>query len=141
VCTDKYSFSPVPNDCSKYLRCDCGVFVEYKCPAGTFFDYKTKVCNLRQHVQCYQSPLKPTVTPVTTTTQTGQLISFPECNESDGLLGYPGDCNLYKQCDNGKWIVNECLDDLHFDYIRKICTYPSIARCLPCSYITLPPKI
>ncbi len=31
-------FSPVYEDCSKFLRCDHGYFVELQCPKGTLFD-------------------------------------------------------------------------------------------------------
>jgi len=37
-CGEEDDFSPVEDDCSKFLRCDHGYFIELKCPKGTLFD-------------------------------------------------------------------------------------------------------
>ncbi len=128
-CTDKYTMSPVPGDCTKYLRCKCGKFIEYQCPVNMNFDYKTKKCSSFDTVECYPGSLvqKPTVMPTIAPVTKPQPVSV--CRPADGLFGLPEDCTQYKECENGQFVVKSCPDDFYFDQINQKCSTTD-ANCI-----------
>jgi len=114
--------SPVIGDCTKYLRCNCGKFIEHKCPMNMNFDYKSKRCDHPENVECYPGSLipRPTVRPSLDTTTLPQTIST--CRASDGLFGLPSDCTKYKECINGQFVVKSCDKNLYFDHVNQKCS-------------------
>ena len=99
------------------------------------FDYKTKICDIPEKVECFPGSLNPKTTdkPTLGTTMISQLNST--CRSSDGLFGLPGDCTKYKECLDGQFQVKTCGDDLYFDQINQKCTNTK-ANCISSKKMT-----
>lgn len=67
-CSSKDDYSGIFGECNKFLRCSNGIYFVFTCAPGTFFDYKRKICDYPQNVEClgpiqstyYASTLVPT---------------------------------------------------------------------------------
>lgn len=110
-CDEKDDYSPVKEDCSKFLRCAHGKFVEFQCAPGTLWDYIRKLCDNPEKTACFN----------------GQTLET--CN--DGIYGVHGNCTQYKVCKNNEFTYERCDSNLLFDYITMECINPSDAKCLP----------
>ena len=90
-CTERDDYTGVANDCSKFLRCVNGEFVEFQCASGTLFDASNKICEHERLVNCLSRPLPET-----------------ECNEADDFSIVPGDCSKFLRCVHGNFIELQC---------------------------------
>ncbi|XP_030372032.1 uncharacterized protein LOC115622270 [Scaptodrosophila lebanonensis] len=52
--SEKQSYLPHPEDCSKYYICIIGKPVLTTCPKGLFWDQKSGYCDLAKYVKCFQ---------------------------------------------------------------------------------------
>ena len=51
-CVEEQDYSGVTTDCSKFLRCVNGKFVEFECAIGTLFNHVTKSCDFAANAIC-----------------------------------------------------------------------------------------
>ncbi|ETN81345.1 chitin binding Peritrophin-A domain protein [Necator americanus] len=70
---------------ASYMFCQYGVWTPRSCPDGAIFDWKTLAC-----VTTSKSP-----------------SYHPKCFEGE-TKSIPGQCSLYKECQNGKWVKKAC---------------------------------
>jgi hypothetical protein len=96
-CTEKDDFTGVLSDCSKFLRCDHGRFVEMKCAPGTLFDSSNRICEHERLVSCLSK------------------VSQDECSLQDDFSPVKNDCSKFRRCSNGKFIELQCPDGTLFD--------------------------
>ena len=70
-CTSSSGLLPVSDDCTKYLQCQWGRFIERPCGPGTHFNARLKICDWPKNAKC-----KPK----------SSTVIFPTESPSEGIL-------------------------------------------------------
>eukprot|EP00106_Octopus_bimaculoides_P015753 XP_014783195.1 PREDICTED: uncharacterized protein LOC106878487 [Octopus bimaculoides] len=102
------------NDCKKYSECVNNAEVELSCGPDELFDDGSKTCYPAVFVTCKQGAVNP---------YTAKLCNFvgrkPDAN----------DCQSYKECVNGKVVVQRCGTGEVFDTANLMCLPPPFGQC------------
>ncbi|KAK9700439.1 Chitin binding Peritrophin-A domain [Popillia japonica] len=104
-----------PKTCSKFVKCDNGLYQEINCREGHWFDLKRGLCDDMNNVEC-------------TIEENPSKIQCP--GKGDYFLPHPTNCDQFVQCTDGNYIIANCHDGLHFNPAVGWCQDPSIAGCL-----------
>ncbi|XP_036366098.1 uncharacterized protein LOC118766647 [Octopus sinensis] len=103
-----------PNDCEKYSECVNNAEVEYSCNPGELFDDGSKMCYPAAFVTCKQGAVN---------TNTAKLCNFV------GRIPDANDCQSYKECVNGKVVVQRCGSGEVFDTANLMCLPSVFGQC------------
>jgi chitinase len=137
-----------PTSCTSYVQCAHGglVAVERECAAGLLWNSERKYCDWEANVLSCEScdcaagattkgphMTETTVTIETTTNDNPAPTVDPTdfcSNSASGLYKYPGNCEKYIQCHNGRSYVQSCSPGTVFNSNNNQCDWP--ANVLEC---------
>ncbi|XP_025269905.1 uncharacterized protein LOC105251157 isoform X2 [Camponotus floridanus] len=97
-------------NCAQYYECINGNLLLQDCPNGLDFDRIRNTCSQPNDAKC------PYVCPCASSTK--KVLLPHECN-----------CGQYYECVRGQPALRNCPNNLHFDYIEKICKSSNEATC------------
>lgn len=144
---------PIPNDCSKYLRCWNGHPEIIACRNGMMFNSNTKLCERAANVRCVNQlqPTEELVQEHISRQSSSRMIDFQtppqshsgrqveelevhefgnmQCQRSSGLEPHPDDCNKFLNCVHGNGVVQECGPGTVFNEALQVCDWPYNVDC------------
>ncbi len=102
-----HTFIPDVRDCSAWFFCGQNGPVRGVCSNELLFNPKTRLCDFRQNVECFQ------------------------CPSNDGLqqIAMNGSCRSFVRCINGSPFQNVCEDGLQFNENTGQCDLPNVVNC------------
>ncbi|XP_029669076.1 uncharacterized protein LOC115238965 [Formica exsecta] len=106
-------------DCSLYYLCSNGKKILKYCTAGLHFNVTLQMCNY-PYKSC---DLSDNTLSITT------LNVCPPNSIEKVRFSHKCKCTHYYECVNGRNLLFECSDGLHFDNIQQICKDPVEAGC------------
>lgn len=146
-----YGRYPIPNDCSKYLRCWNGQSEIVTCRHGRKFNAISKFCEHPSNVRCPNEIQHTTQFNQETGPTSSRLIDIQsptnnnlekqveelevheygniECQRSSGLQPHPTDCNKFLNCVHGNGAVQECGPGTVFNDGLQVCDWPYNVDC------------
>ncbi|XP_018373002.1 PREDICTED: uncharacterized protein LOC108767562 isoform X2 [Trachymyrmex cornetzi] len=113
------------NSCTEYYLCSEGEKVLQYCLEGLHFNVSIQMCDYPQK----KCDLTISDTPRPQPIPTVALNICPPDSMQQVLLPHECDCTQYYECIDGKQILRDCSDGLHYDYVRQICNVPIEAKC------------
>ena len=117
--------SPHPEDCSKFIECSDGLYMELSCPGDLLFDAISLECTFPESTVCFSEP-PDTPTPEPFNPE-GEC---PPINpEFVFFLKDLYDCTVFYKCNWGTPIKFKCPDGLHFNKKLDVCDWPLYAGC------------
>ncbi|KYN04138.1 putative chitinase 3, partial [Cyphomyrmex costatus] len=111
------------NSCSEYYLCLKGEKVLKHCIEGLHFNVTIQMCDYPQK-KCDLNTPGPQPIPTIILD-----VCPPAGSIEKVLLPHECDCTQYYECIDEKRILRDCLNGLHYDYVRQICNVPTEARC------------
>ncbi|XP_018337851.1 PREDICTED: uncharacterized protein LOC108745930 [Trachymyrmex septentrionalis] len=110
------------DSCTEYYLCSEGEKVLQYCLEGLHFNVTIQMCDYPQK-KCNLNTSGPQPIP------TVALNICPLDSIQQILLPHECNCTQYYECIDGKQILRDCSDGLHYDYVRQICNVPIEAKC------------
>ncbi|GJQ81026.1 hypothetical protein Trydic_g21838, partial [Trypoxylus dichotomus] len=103
-------FLPHPRSCSKFVKCLNGLYRVINCVDGLHFDAQFGWCDYPSKVEC--------------------AIETIECPDTGRhFLPHPSSCSKFVKCNEGDYMVVECVEGLHFNANMGWCENPNKAGC------------
>lgn len=145
-------FYVFPQDCSKFVECNQGIYKVLDCINGLHFNEEVGYCDFPENSNCEvftgtetepttTSAATTTTTTRTTTTTTTTTTEEPnteggpvgECPKQNGqyvdFLTDSKECTVYYMCNWGTAIKMACPSGLHFNPTLNVCDWPNKAGC------------
>ncbi|CAL1680518.1 unnamed protein product [Lasius platythorax] len=123
--------------CEHYYECVKGKRALRTCPNGQHFDSIQKICMHPDEANCATDTPEPTTTTtdttITTTTEAPDKPRKkcpPKGSTEIARIAHPFVCNMYYLCVNGIKILLMCPIGMHFDYVREVCDWAFIVKCI-----------
>lgn len=143
-CTPNRTFStvnfiPHSSNCSKFLSCDNGIFVEMECPARLHFNPMKKICDWPALAGCIVNTNEHKVPEVDEPEEEavlGRRCLPSNIRNSPKVAAYPSTCEQFLIC-AGIWTLMNCPQGLLFSVETGHCEYPETAKCCPTCATTL----
>ncbi|KYM79154.1 Peritrophin-1, partial [Atta colombica] len=110
------------DSCTEYYLCSEGEKVLQYCLEGLHFNVSIQMCDYPQKKCNLNTPGSQPIPTVT-------LNICPPDSIQQVLLPHECDCTQYYECIDGKQILRDCSDGLHYDYVHQICNVPIKAKC------------
>jgi hypothetical protein len=129
------NFIPHPTNCSKFLSCGSGVFVEMECPARLHFSSEKKMCDWPSQAGCIRTNSHQ-LTPVADLIEISSIAMpgmkcLPSPIRNRPLVApFTGDCKHFLIC-AGIWTLMNCPRGLYFSVETNHCEFPENAKCCP----------
>ncbi|EDW67440.2 multiple epidermal growth factor-like domains protein 10 [Drosophila virilis] len=98
-----------PEDCSGYLECVNGSYIEKKCASGSFFNATLQTCEIDENGICFPIPAK--------------------CSEGELQVDPENNCG-YLKCLNGVLVEMICANGSYYNSTLKTCLIDENGICL-----------
>ncbi|KAL5292688.1 hypothetical protein ACFFRR_011459 [Megaselia abdita] len=116
---------PMPNDCTKFYKCDRGNAHPINCPNNLHWNAQKDYCDYPGLAKC-----DPSIALVKSAPEQHSGCQNPnEDPMNPTLLPFPGDCQKFYICNGGIAIEMDCPSGLHWDESQKRCNWPLSAGC------------
>lgn len=124
-----------PEDCSKFIECNDGMYSELNCVPGLLFDSVNLECQMPENAACFS---QATTTPEPFNPE-GECPSINP--EFAVYLKDRFDCSVFYECDWGTPYKFKCPGGLHFNKELDICDWPQNVNCETFNVAKKIPKI
>lgn len=144
--------SPDPNNpnyikhqtnCSKFLSCGSGLYLEMECPARLHFNAEKKICDWPKDAGCTSSnnnKFPPVVDPIANSTAwPGNKCVQSTHRNNPRLAPYENNCDKFLIC-TGIWSIMNCPTSLQFSVETGHCEHPHNVRCASTATTAIQPQ-
>lgn len=132
---ESLNFLRHPTNCSKYLSCGSGAYVEMDCPARLHFNLDGKFCDWPAHAGCltvtngHQTPMSMPANSVENLEITpGRLCVPSPVQNIPRVAPFTKDCTKFLICKR-TWKIMNCPRGLLFSIESGHCEHPDDAQC------------
>ncbi|KAI4456874.1 voltage-gated cation channel calcium and sodium [Holotrichia oblita] len=145
---DGQHFYAFPEDCSKFVECNQGIYKVLDCIVGLHYNAEVGYCDFPENSNCEAftgtEPESTTTSAATTTTIIQTTTTTTENPNTEGgpvgecpkqnsqyvdFLTDSKDCTVYYMCNWGTAIKMGCPSGLHFNPTINVCDWPNSAGC------------
>jgi len=128
-CSSGFYLKANPWDCHSYFSCEHGWPYKMPCPEGLEWNDSAKKCDWPNLANC-EVTCEPPKHDETAEESELPWCDPPVCKQKYGLMGNPGNCSTFYNCNDFIPVRQLCSKGLKWDAAAKRCNYPEQAHCV-----------